>query len=319
MSLEKWLSIAATTRMRTDDVVLAYEAYRDRFVGDETVLAAGGGCAFLEPDGRRAAPPIVDRISRALRDGTPLSLIRVGNGEGNAVSMLERPVADVVFQGFDFEFVSQNGISIGVDEASSLSGEVVDAIRGADIQGYRIGRFNEDALIHQCLSKGALSPVFGLIYARRLFVTQLRDARPRGTWFTTAWIHLDLIEHLGELLDKASSVIVITGRGELRPKLIERLGARLRRLIEVPVQGYAPRAVADSHFALFEDVRAALRNEDLAGTLVLVGAGLFGKVYCQDAKSSGAVAIDLGSAFDLLAGVATRPVHRQINLAAVRW
>jgi len=319
MSLEEWLSIAATTGMRADDVVFAYEKYRNLFVGDDAVLAAGGTSAFLEPDGRQAAPPIVERIARAVREGTPLYLIGVGNGEGNAVSMLDRPVADVIFHGFDFEFVSQNGISIRLDEASSLSGQVVDAIRSADIQGYRIGRFDEDALIRQCLSKAALSPVFGLIYARWLFFTQLRDARSAGTWFTNAWIHLDLIDHLDALLDGARSVVVITGRDELRSKLTERLGARLRRLIAVPVQGYAPKALTDSHFASFEDVRAALRNEDLAGTLVLVGAGLFGKVYCQDAKSSGAVAIDLGSAFDLLAGIATRPVHRQIDLAAVRW
>jgi hypothetical protein len=320
MLLEEWLSIAATTtKLRAEDVVFAYEKYRSLFVGDDAVLATGAACAFLEPDGRRAAPPIVDRIHRALREATPLSLIRVGNGEGNAVAMLERPVAEVTFQGFDFEFVSQNGISIDVDEASALSIQVVDAIRSADIQGYRIGRFDEDALIRQCLSKAALSPVLGLIYARRLFHTQVREAQSTGTWFTNAWIHLDLIDHLDALLAGAASVVVITGRPALQPKLSERLGARLRRFIAVPVQGYAPRARADSHFASFEAIRAVLRNEDLAGTLVLVGAGLFGKVYCQDAKASGAVAIDLGSAFDLLAGVATRPVHRQIDLAAVRW
>lgn len=319
MLLEEWRSIAATTTgLRPDDVRLAHEAYQRLFVGDEVVRATGGACAFFEPDGGRAAPPIVDRIARALRETTPLSLIRVGNGEGNAVSMLEAPIADAVFDGFDFEFVSQNGISIGRDEALALSIQVVDAIRSADIQGYRIGRFDEAALIRRCLSKAALSPVFGLIYARRLFHTQLRDASA-GTWFTNAWIHLDLIEHLDTILEGAASVVVITGRPELQPKLTERLGARLRRFIAVPVQGYVPRALEDSHFALFEGIRAALRSEDLAGTLVLIGAGLFGKVYCQDAKSSGAVAIDVGSAFDLLAGIATRPVHRQIDLAAVRW
>jgi hypothetical protein len=42
---------------------------------------------------------------------------------------------------------------------------------------------------------------------------------------------------------------------------------------------------------------------------VLVGAGIFGKKYCAVAKQHGAVALDLGSAFDILAGKRTRPVH----------
>jgi hypothetical protein len=50
-----------------------------------------------------------------------------------------------------------------------------------------------------------------------------------------------------------------------------------------------------------------------------VGAGLFGKVYCHTAKQDGAVAIDLGSAFDILAGLETRPVHKWYDISAMRW
>ena len=58
---------------------------------------------------------------------------------------------------------------------------------------------------------------------------------------------------------------------------------------------------------------------DLRGTLVLVGAGFLGKLYCQAAKNSGAVAVDFGSAFDILAGVVTRPIHATVNVDALRW
>lgn len=47
--------------------------------------------------------------------------------------------------------------------------------------------------------------------------------------------------------------------------------------------------------------------EDLApGTLVLVGAGILSKIYCQVAADAGAVALDVGSLFDAWAGKATR-------------
>ena len=48
---------------------------------------------------------------------------------------------------------------------------------------------------------------------------------------------------------------------------------------------------------------------NLEGALVLVGAGIFGKIYCDVARNHGAVALDIGSAFDLMVGLMTRPVH----------
>jgi hypothetical protein len=42
---------------------------------------------------------------------------------------------------------------------------------------------------------------------------------------------------------------------------------------------------------------------------VLAGAGIFGKKYCATARQNGAVALDLGSAFDILEDKITRPVH----------
>jgi len=317
--LDQALALARSKGADEADLRIAAEHYQRLFVPDEAVLTAGARADYFEPDGKTAAPAIAERVRLALIDGTPLYLVRVGNGEGNAVSMLEQPVEEAVFQGFDFEFVSQNGAPIDVGEAVALSRLVVDAIKDADIQGYRIGHFDEDALIRGCLSKAELSPVFGLIHARALFAAQLGQAATNGTWFTSAWIHLDLIDHLDSLLECAPRVFVVTGRPELEGKFLDRLGPRLGGFMSVPVQGYVPRSRTDSHFGLFESFLARLQQEDLAGALVLVGAGLFGKVYCQAAKRKGAIAIDMGSAFDLLAGVATRPVHRPIPLANVRW
>ena len=45
---------------------------------------------------------------------------------------------------------------------------------------------------------------------------------------------------------------------------------------------------------------------DLAGRLVIVGAGYAGKVIIQEAKKRGAVALDLGSILDYWIGAATR-------------
>ncbi|HYW17193.1 MAG TPA: hypothetical protein VE891_13705 [Allosphingosinicella sp.] len=316
---ERWIESAARRGVVEADVRLAFDSYRNLFASDDAVLAAGARCTWFEPLGARAVPAIVHRLKDSLARGQPLSLVRVGNGEGNAVSMLDRPVTNAAFEGFDFEFVSQNGLSVSVGEAVSLSRQVVDAIKSADIQGYRIGRFDEATVIAQCFDRGEISPVLGLIHARRLFHMQLTACSSEPTWFTNAWIHLDLLPHLETLCEAAPRILVITGRQELEEQLKARLGGKLLGLLHVPVQGYAPQSLADSHFGRFEQVRSRIRTEGLAGALVLVGAGLFGKIYCQDARNAGAVAVDLGSAFDLLAGVATRPAHREFDLAATRW
>lgn len=305
--------------MRDDEALSPETIYRRLFVDDATVLAAGARCAFFEPDGTKAAPAIVARVKRALEHGEPLSLVRVGNGEGNAISLIEEPRSRALFEGFDFEFVSQNGLSIGAEEAVPFSKEVVEAIRSADIQGYRIHRVDEDALVRRCLARSASSPAYGITYARAFFYRQLREQQAQETWFTNAWIHFELIPQIDTLFESASRVLIITGRHELEGKFRARLGSRLRRFVRVPVQGYIPQSRADSHFAAFEAMRALIRREADAGTLLLIGAGLFGKVYCREGRDRGAVAIDMGSAFDLLAGVATRPIHREIDLAEIRW
>jgi hypothetical protein len=272
------------------------------------------------PIDREAAPLVCAKIIDALRDGTPLSILRVGNGEGNAVSMTKAPpLHPLQVSTFYQEFVSQNGIAIPQDVAIHFCSEVRAALSAADILGFRCFRKDEHAVIQNCIDRGDAYAALGFLYALEF----LQQGISAGVWrqaiVTGAWIHLDLVPHLGRLIEGPNAIIVITGRVELKSEIQRRLGERLEELITVPVQGFQPSCLADSHFcSTFQSVRNRLRG-DLRGKLVLVGAGLFGKVYCHEAKLSGAVAVDLGSAFDLLAGLKIRPVHDAYDTAAMRW
>ncbi|MDQ1159623.1 hypothetical protein QE385_004020 [Sphingomonas sp. SORGH_AS 950] len=317
--IDKAMDLVANKAMTVDGQTIAKSAFKRLFVDDCEITAAGADCAFFEMSGERAAPPILERISAALAVGDPLSLVRVGNGEGNAIALIEGRPSPTLFDGFDFEFGSQNGCSIAPDLAVPFSRLVFDAIIAADIQGYRIGRFDERAVACECLVSGKTSPALGITYARSLFARQVRSGNSGSKWFTNAWIHFDLMQRFDELIANAAKVVIISGRGELAPRFKDRLGSRLAWFASVPVQGFAPPSLAASHYAMFPSVRDRLRRADLRGTLVLVGAGLFGKVYCNDARKAGGVAIDMGSAFDLMAGFATRPVHKQFDLSSINW
>ena len=57
-----------------------------------------------------------------------------------------------------------------------------------------------------------------------------------------------------------------------------------------------------------EQLEAFLHRKlvDFPGMLFLVGAGLFGKLYCAEIKRQGGIALDLGSLLDAWAGVGSR-------------
>jgi hypothetical protein len=49
--------------------------------------------------------------------------------------------------------------------------------------------------------------------------------------------------------------------------------------------------------------------QDLHGCCCLIGAGPWAELYCSWVRQRGGVGVDLGSGFDLLAGMISRPMH----------
>ena len=72
--------------------------------------------------------------------------------------------------------------------------------------------------------------------------------------------------------------------------------------IQVPEEAHTAGCVND-HPERFESLKAEICYQAEPGTLFLVGAGLFGKIYCGIARKWDAVALDVGSLFDGWAGV----------------
>jgi hypothetical protein len=271
------------------------------------------------PDEKSAAQLASTRVVAALREGRPLSLLRVGNGEGNAISMTKEKLHPLQVATFYREFVSQNGISVPQDAAIGFCRNVKSALTSADILGFRSFRFDERALIETSIEELDSYAALGFLYAREFLQDGFKEGRWLRTVITSAWIHLDLIPFLDEIMTAAESIVVITGRDQLHDAVRSRVGSRLRDFIAIPVQGFQPPSLEDSHFCRAYPAVCERLRRDMTGTLVLVGAGLFGKIYCHIAQQNGAVAVDLGSAFDVLCGLNTRPVHQLYDIATMRW
>ena len=268
-----------------------------------------------------AAPLIAALLKDSLIKQIPTSLVRVGDGEGNALALTREDVRPIYLDSFNAKFFSQVGMTLREDEARMLCGKIRNAISAADFIGFRSfdAARPEIETISNALENGQIGAAVGILYAQAFLQDELLGGRFSDKLITSMWIHLALIPHIGDIMEAAPAVIVITGRAQLEPHFEARLGKRLRSFIAVPPQSYRPSSDEDTHYRrVFPRVLDALRA-DLQGTLVIVGAGFLGKLYCEAAKNSGAVALDFGSAFDVLAGMSTRPVHARLDINALRW
>ena len=274
-----------------------------------------------------AAEAVMAQIENAARDHVPWSLVKVGDGEGNAFYLTGADASDsLALKCFNMLFNGHTGITLGFDDAKALCSRIAAAVTDADVAGFRSldrgFRADESSLITRSMKNRDIRFALGLVGVRRFLETEMNRGSFRHSTLTSGWIHLALIPYLERICAAFSAVLVISGRSELAEEFERRLGGRLREFVSVPLQArFASevRELSETHyFKHFPKVMEKLRG-DLRGAVVLVGAGSLGKLYCHAAKSSGAVALDLGSAFDILANKVTRAIHRQLDVAALKW
>ncbi|GJD51044.1 hypothetical protein OPKNFCMD_3795 [Methylobacterium crusticola] len=136
-----------------------------------------------------------------------------------------------------------------------------------------------------------------------------------GPAFCTHDIHLEL--HLSgalhRLLDAGAPVGVISCHPGLAGALARRPGVRVGASLLIPEEKRFTPVIGRNgtlapHFpTVFHQVVARLREGDWAGMLWLVAAGYLGKLYCHEIARRGGVAVDIGSVADAWSGKATRP------------
>lgn len=284
--------------------------------------------SFL-PDDSEATRAVSAQIQWALKQRKPLSLIRVGDGEGRALAVAERGDNDPQMQSFQDMFVYQNGLPLSPGDTKHFCNAMRSAVLAADIVGFRFGKpdASDNVLIGAMIEAGKSSLAVGVLGAREFLQTHLAAGSFRTSVLVGKLIYAPLLARLPDLVQASQGVIVITGREVLKTPFERQLGGRLLKFLKVPIECCHQRdqspeqqvSPTEAHYpATYRGVMEALQG-DLRGVLVLVGAGLFGKTYCHRAQQSGAVAVDLGSGFDLLAGQRTRPAHSAFKTDELTW
>lgn len=259
----------------------------------------------------------------ALRQRRAFSLVRIGDGEGNVLGCRDpgcHPERELRW--FDMIFRQQAGITIGQDAALDFASRVERAAIAADVLGIRglmpwaaprNGYATIGGYVRNGLADMRLRPALGHLRAQDQVERWARAGALRHSLLTHAWVHLPLLDHLAELVTLAERVILVTGRSEILDPFARRhAGGAPVEFLGIPPEA-GPHSGSSGHYPeAFEAVCRRLEG-DLRGCLVLVGAGIFGKIYCDVARNSGGVALDLGSGFDILAGRRSRPVHNRFD------
>ena len=246
---------------------------------------------------------LVACIKESMAEAKPLSLLRLGDGEAYAFP-------PVLMEGFPPSIFEEDDISFELNWWSAsptaqvrddLVARVRQAVARCDILGfpsvYRIirdlppphRRFgalrNQRAFARLLGALGATIPLDGRL------ITEERCHRINGA------IDPPL---LLELARTAKSVVLVSSWSQLSLKFPSSVTVET---IPVPAED-APIKVFDTYPEIVGRVRAASKP----GTLVLVGAGIVGKIFVDEARLCGAVALDVGSLLDYMNDRKTRTI-----------
>jgi hypothetical protein len=300
--------------LEVDLARLADELQSNRQIYDlewfQSALSRQGHKVIADP----AAYDLICLIEQALYEGRPYSVIRLGDGEANLMTYggaqsatpdLDRQAAIQIVRLQADRFVPSPELLL------ALRASLEQSVLAADIVGV-LGLWTQiPVLVETALTKLRSDPrgISGQIRARYLALG-LPDLLPQSVVFASAHLYVGVLLNLERLLAAAERVVCITGRDAAVAKLRSR---RPDVVIEHIAVGSDP--ICDENIpstpGFLDRVRDALPG-NAHGVLHLVGSGPWSEIYCQWIKERGGVGIDLGSGFDLLAGISTRPVHRHL-------
>lgn len=258
----------------------------------------------LDPYKLTPAPPaaVAARLREALRRRRGFSLIRVGEGEATFLLPPEQTGIGDVARRLEYYF---GHCEASFADWTALCQKLRRSLIHADVlcppdpAQWRVRSRAQDAFAsrYRQLAQGLSALEF--------------PAMPllSGAYVNYA-LHAD--GTLFELLEAEEEIGLISSQ-PAAPLLRALFGLRVREYA-IPQRAVDNESLIDTgHFPQrFTELCAALRR-DVAGLLVLVGAGPLGKIYCDVIRQAGGIALDVGSLLDAWTGLCSRADHAALD------
>ena len=253
---------------------------------------------------------VVRRLQMAIKQCSPLSLIRLGDGEArflaflsqSARSLIETHEAEAILNLIWENWFSHPLNKVSADTINLISARFSEALMGANILG----------ITHP--------KRLGTDFYHRGYLGTLEDTVERlaqehsELLFTDAMIHMALHRRspfYRELLEGLPFIGVISPHAGLAERLSKHHGIRSFREYVIPGEARLPAQVLSRSGECHINDTFPFIMENLAppfrGAVYIVAAGLLGKIYCNRVRELGGIAIDIGSIVDAWMGFNTRP------------
>jgi hypothetical protein len=247
-------------------------------------------------------------VTSALRDRRALSMIRLGDGEAYALS-----ARNGLFTEADRANRERHwwGVELSAEKREEISNRVRLAVSRADVLGIpSVHRFVRDTLDK---SKGFSGNIQGRGLAQVLSHLTELESRPLVGEDRMNLALFRSGDAMHPLLSAAERCVVVSSAAvQAIPQWMHELTDTVS--IQIPThlrtsrnQKYASSTIPLPN--LYEQIDAEVREKVAPGTLVLVAGGIVGKIFIDTARTSGAVALDLGSVMDEWVGAGIHSLH----------
>lgn len=280
------------------------QSYLDRWV-------SGG----FKTDCDVTSPGISHSIARALCEEKPYSVVRIGDGEGNLITCDEFMDTPDLSRNSAEEIVrkQQHQIDLSSISLCNAGAAIRNSVLNCDILGALDNWTSKNSPddLEMVMALFVLNPrgMSGKYRARYALLNMAKSGRLNGKTIGPAHLYVNLLLHPDLLFENARSIICMTDKPRAVQTMQTRFPNRIFDFVDLgkPAPGAAPKTPE------FVDHTLAQLPQELSGVLCLVGAGPWAEIYCHELKKRGAVAVDFGSGFDVLAGQKTRPAHEALD------
>lgn len=234
-------------------------------------------------------------VNECIRNSVPMSLIRIGDGEGLILGYGESSPEEDVDEILKIHF----GYTLSLEDKNYLKKAIESAIISSDVIGIPTKKRSLLTNPESRIQKGILAAYSALNKY------DFHDKRIAG-----ANIHIELnkIDFFQHVFEKKVNIGLISCREELPNLLEQNFGLQDIVFYKIPAEfKYGKQEVTEKHYPdVFNHVIRRIEKE-AKGKVYLVAAGLLGKIYCAKIKEAGGIGLDIGSIADAWVGVKSRP------------
>jgi hypothetical protein len=232
-------------------------------------------------------------IENAIAGNHGYSLIRLGDGEGLFLSGMRPDLGGAVSNGVVIDdTILKNGCKLTDDAYHQIQGLLLEAISLADTIGIPD--------IYQCVRGPVNYSTVSQALMRSIDANTLPDERAR---LMPGGCHVHNYLLFAGLFKEG---VLSCPRAVIGPSLPNGL-LRQANITHISIPGEKKfrenSGDSKSHFPfVFNEVIDWIRHNVRNGDVILVGAGILGKIYCSEIKKMGGIAVDIGSVLDITSG-----------------